>query len=160
VRPDGTLIVGSMDGDVLLVVDSDHDPDGLPDRYIRWAGTLPHWPLGMRVEGDDVLLATRGALLRLADRDRDGWAESWPTLSDAWDGSHDHHDWTTGIVPWPGGGWVVCPVTDDTRDRGVKGYHYLRGKAVHVAPEGTTRVLAEGLRFPTGWAARRRDGAV
>jgi glucose/arabinose dehydrogenase len=158
VRGDGTLVVASMDGDVLLVVDS--DGDGVLDRYQRWAGTLPHWPLGMRAEGDDVLIATRGALLRLSDRDRDGWAEQWRTLSDAWDVSRDHHDWTTGIALWPGGGWVVCPVTDDTRDRDVKGYHFLRGKAVHVAPDGATSVLAEGLRFPTGWATRRRDGAV
>jgi hypothetical protein len=158
VRGDGTLVVASMDGDVLLVTDS--DGDGVLDRYLRWAGTLPHWPLGMRIEGADVLLATRGALLRLVDRDRDGWAESWRTLSDAWDVSLDHHDWTTGIAAWPGGGWVVCPVTDDTRDRNVKGYHYLRGKAVHVATGGTTTVLAEGLRFPTGWATRRSDGAV
>ncbi len=158
VRPDGTLVVGSMDGDILLVTDS--DGDGLPDRYTRWAGTLPHWPLGLRAEGDDVLVSTRGALLRLSDRDRDGWAERWRTLSDAWDVSRDHHDWTTGIAPWPGGGWVVCPVTDDTRDKDVKGRHYLRGKAVRVAPDGATTVLAEGLRFPTGWATRRRDGAV
>jgi glucose/arabinose dehydrogenase len=158
VRADGTLVVGSMDGDVLLVKDT--NGDAVPDRYTRWAGTLPHWPLGMRSAGDDLLVSTRGALLRLSDGDRDGWAERWRTLSDDWDVSHDHHDWTTGIADWPGGGWVVCPVTDDTRDKQVKGYHYLRGKAVHVAPDGTTRVLAEGLRFPTGWATRRRDGAV
>ena len=158
VRADGTLVVGSMDGDVLLVTDG--DGDGVLDRYNRWAGTFPHWPLGMRVEGQDLLLATRGALLRLSDRDGDGWAERWRTLSDSWDVSHDHHDWTTGIAAWPGGGWVVCPATDDTRDKGVKGYHYLRGKALHVAPGGAVNVLAEGLRFPTGWATRRRDGAV
>ena len=104
VRADGTLVVGSMDGDVLLVTDG--NGDGVPDRYTRWAGTLPHWPLGMRVEGQDLLLATRGALLRLSDRDGDGWAERWRTVSDAWDVSHDHHDWTTGIAAWPGGaGW-------------------------------------------------------
>jgi glucose/arabinose dehydrogenase len=160
VRPDGTLVVGSMDGDLLLVVDTDRD--GQPDRYKRWAGTLPHWPLGLRAEGEGVLVATRGALLRLWDRDRDGWAERWETLSDAWDVSRDHHDWTTGIAPWPGpgGGWVVSPVTDDVRDRTVKGRHHLRGKALRVAPDGTTTVLAEGLRYPTGWAARPRDGAV
>jgi glucose/arabinose dehydrogenase len=158
VRPDGTLMVGSMDGDVLAVVDS--DGDGLPDRYRRWAGTLPHWPLGLRAEGSDLLIATRSALLRLSDRDGDGWAERWRTLSDAWDVSRDHHDWTTGIARWPGGGWVVCPVTDDVRDRSVTGRHALRGKALHVAPDGATTVLAEGLRYPTGWCARPADGAV
>src|SRR3954465_7525554 len=61
VRPDGTLVVGSMDGDVLLVTDT--NGDGLLDKYTRWAGTLPHWPLGMRAEGDDLLVSTRGALL-------------------------------------------------------------------------------------------------
>src|SRR5262249_44811883 len=107
VRPDGTLVVGSMDGDVLFAVDTDRD--GLPDRYRPWAGTLPHWPLGLRAEGDDLLFATRSALLRLSDRDRDGWAERWETVTDAWDVTSDHHDWTTGIAPWsgPGGGWVV-----------------------------------------------------
>src|SRR5438128_11278243 len=69
VRPDGTLVVGSMDGDVLVVEDTDRD--GVPDHYERWAGTLPHWPLGMWADRDDVLVATRGALLRLSDRDRD-----------------------------------------------------------------------------------------
>src|SRR3954471_11448371 len=134
VRADGALVVGSMDGDVLLVTDG--DGDGVLDRYARWAGTLPHWPLGMRVEGEDVLLSTRGALVRLSDRDRDGWAERWRTLSDAWDVSRDHHDWTTGIAAWPGagGGWVVCPVTDDVRARDVPGRHHLRGKALRVAP--------------------------
>ena len=160
VRPDGTLVVGSMDGDILFVDDTDRD--GIPDRYRRWAGTLPHWPLGLRAEGDDFLVATRSALFRLSDRDGDGWAERWATLSDAWDVSRDHHDWTTGVVPWPGpgGGWVVSPVTDDVRDRSVKGRHYMRGKAVQVAVDGTTRVLAEGLRYPTGWASRPVDGAV
>ena len=158
VRPDGTVLVGSMDGDVLLVTDS--DGDGTPDAYKRWAGTLPHWPLGMRAEGDALLIATRGALLRLADDDRDGWAERWTTLSDAWDVSSDHHDWTTGIGAWPGGGWVVCPVTDDVREKSVEGRHYLRGKAVRVAPDGGSEVVAEGLRYPTGWATRSSDGAI
>lgn len=158
VRGDGTLVVGSMDGDVLTVVDT--DGDGLPDRYHRWAGTLPHWPLGMTAHGDELLIATRSALLALSDRDGDGWAERWRTLSDAWDVSRDHHDWTTGIAAWPGGGWVVCPVTDDVRERSVVGRHHLRGKALRVSPEGETTVLAEGLRYPTGWAARPGDGAV
>ncbi len=157
VRADGTLVVGSMDGEVLFAEDG--DGDGRPDRYRRWAGTLPHWPLGMLADGDDLLVATRGALLRLADRDEDGWAESWTTLSDAWDVSRDHHDWTTGIARWPSGGWVVCPVTDDVRARDVEGRHHLRGKAVLVEPDGSTRVLASGLRYPTGWATRR-DGRV
>ncbi|MGE3819403.1 MAG: sugar dehydrogenase [Isosphaeraceae bacterium] len=160
VRPDGTLVIGSMDGEILLAVDQ--DGDGRLDAYKRWAGTLPHWPLGLRAEGDDLLVATRGALLRLSDRDHDGWAERWETLSDAWDVTRDHHDWTTGIVPWPGegGGWVVSPVTDDVRERSVKGRHHLRGKAVRIAPDGETTILADGLRYPTGWASRSRDGAI
>jgi len=158
VRADGTLAIGSMDGDVLSVVDS--DGDGMPDRFKRWAGTLPHWPLGLRAEGSDLLVATRVALLRLSDRDGDGWAERWLTLSDAWDVSRDHHDWTTGIAPWPKGGWVVCPVTDDVRERAIAGRHHLRGKALLVSATGETTILADGLRYPTGWTSRRADGAV
>ena len=146
-----------MDGDILLVVDS--DGDGVPDRYKRWAGTIPHWPLGMRAEGKDLLVAARGSLLRLSDRDHDGWAEHWRSLSDSWDVSRDHHDWTTGIASWPGGGWVVGPATDDVRSRDVLGRHYLRGKAVHVAPDGATSVLADGLRYTTGWATALSDAA-
>jgi glucose/arabinose dehydrogenase len=157
VRGDGTLVVGSMDGDILLVVDTDHD--GMPDTYKRWAGTLPHWPLGLWAEGKDLVVATRSALLRLSDRDGDGWAERWETLSDAWDVSRDHHDWTTGIARWPDGRWVVSPVTDDVRAKDVTGRHYLRGKAVAIGAEGATTVLADGLRYPTGWATGR-DGSV
>jgi glucose/arabinose dehydrogenase len=146
-----------MDGDIWRAVDTDRD--GTLDTYRRWAGTLPHWPLGLLAEGDDLLVATRSALLRLSDRDKDGWAERWETLSDAWDVSRDHHDWTTGIARWPGGGWVVCPVTDDVRARDVQGRHHLRGKAVAIGKDGKTEVVAEGLRYPTGWATRR-DGAV
>jgi hypothetical protein len=80
VQLDGTLIVGSIDGDLLRVVDP--DSDGRLDRYTRGAETL-HWPLSLRSEGNDVLVAMHGALLRLSDRDRDGWAERWRTLSDA-----------------------------------------------------------------------------
>jgi glucose/arabinose dehydrogenase len=158
VRPDGTLAIGSMDGDILFVVDTNRD--GLPDAYQRWAGTLPHWPLGLMADRDTLLVATRGALLRLTDRDQDGWAERWDTITDEWDVTRDHHDWTTGVVPWTGGGWVVSPVTDDVRERQVQGRHHLRGKALWVKPDGSVSILAEGLRYPTGWAARRTDGAV
>ncbi|CAN5885467.1 hypothetical protein BH23PLA1_BH23PLA1_44890 [soil metagenome] len=157
VRPDGTLAVGSMDGDVLLVVDS--DGDGSLDRYERWAGTLPHWPLGMRADGDDLIVSTRSALLRLSDEDGDGWAERWRTITDAWDVTKDHHDWTTGIAQWPDGSWVVSPVTDDVRERNIEGRHHLRGKAIKVDDEGKVEVLAHGLRYPTGWATRA-DGVV
>ena len=158
VRPDGTLAVGSMDGDVLLVVDE--DGDGVPETYQRWAGTLPHWPLGMIAEGDDLVVSTRSALIRLSDGDGDGWAERWETISDAWDVSRDHHDWTTGIARRPDGSYVVSPVTDDVRERSVEGRHHLRGKAIAVDPEdGAVEVLAEGLRYPTGWATRP-DGAI
>ncbi len=159
VRPDGTLAIGSMDGEVLLVKDT--NSDGLPDHYHRWAGTLPHWPLGLMADGDDLIVATRGALLRLSDDDGDGWAERWRTITDAWDVTRDHHDWTTGIARWPDGGLVVSPVTDDVRTRDIEGRHYLRGKAIRVQPDtGAVDVLAEGLRYPTGWATRRGDGAV
>ncbi len=158
VRDDGTLVVGSMDGDIALV--SDSDGDGTLDRYTRRAGTLPQWPLGLRAEGDDLLVAARGALLRLEGRDRDGRAERWSVVSDAWDVSRDHHDWTTGIARLPDGGWEVCPVTDDVRTKDITGRHHFRGKALRVAPDGSSRVLAEGLRYPTGWATRRKDDAV
>ena len=159
VREDGTLVVGSMDGDVLLVVDE--DGDGIPETYRRWAGTLPHWPLGMVAEGDEIVISTRSALLRLADDDEDGWAERWTTVTDAWDVTRDHHDWTTGIARWPDGSYVVSPVTDDVRERSVEGRHYLRGKAIAVDPEdGSVEVLAGGLRYPTGWATRSDDGLV
>ena len=159
VRPDGTLAIGSMDGDVFLVTDD--DGDGIPESYHRWAGTLPHWPLGLMAEGDDLVIATRAALLRLCDDDRDGWAERWTTVTDAWDVTRDHHDWTTGIALWPDGSYVVSPVTDDVRERSVEGGHYLRGKAIKVDPKnGSVEVLAEGLRYPTGWATRANDGAV
>ncbi|RUL88562.1 PQQ-dependent sugar dehydrogenase [Tautonia sociabilis] len=159
IRPDGSLAVGSMDGDILLV--ADEDGDGLPETYRRWAGTLPHWPLGLLAEGNDLIVATRAALLRLSDDDEDGWAERWTTITDAWDVTRDHHDWTTGIARWPDGSYVVSPVTDDVRDRSVEGRHFLRGKAIKVDPEdGSVAVLAEGLRYPTGWTTRSADGAV
>ena len=51
-------------------------------------------------------------------------------------------------------------MTDDVRAKDIKGRHHFRGKALRVAADGSTRVLAEGLRYPTGWATRRTDGAV
>ena len=39
VRPDGTLAIGSMDGEVMLVVDT--DDDGVLDTYKKFAGNLP-----------------------------------------------------------------------------------------------------------------------
>ncbi|WP_169976921.1 DUF7133 domain-containing protein [Tautonia rosea] len=159
VRPDGTLAVGSMDGDILLLLDS--DDDGIPDAYHRWAGTLPHWPLGMIAEGDDLIVATRSALIRLSDTDGDNWADRWLTITDEWDVTRDHHDWTTGIARWPDGSYVVSPVTDDVRERSVEGRHHLRGKAIKVDPEtGSVDILAHGLRYPTGWATRSTDGLV
>lgn len=157
-QPNGTIVIGSMDGDILQLRDT--NSDGIPDSLHRWAGTLPHWPLGMMAEGDDLLVSTKSALLRLSDRDHDGWAERWRTVSDAWDVTKDHHDWTTGIVPWPKGGWIVAPATDDVRSKDVQGRHYLRGKAVHIAADGREEIIADGLRYVTGWAARPADGAI
>jgi hypothetical protein len=157
IRPDGTLAVGTMDGEVLLVRDS--DADGLLDRYDRLAGALPHWPLGLLADGEDLIVSARSGLIRLRDADGDGWAESWETITDAWDVSRDHHDWTTGIARWPEGGWVVSPVTDDVRASDVEGRHHLRGRALLVEPDGRTGTLATGLRYPTGWATRG-DGLV
>jgi hypothetical protein len=42
----------------------------------------------------------------------------------------------------------------------VLGRHHLRGKAILVEQGGKTTVLADGLRYPTGWANRPSDGAV
>jgi glucose/arabinose dehydrogenase len=158
--PDGTVMVGSMDGDVYRLVDANRD--GTPETYARWAGTLSHWPLGMAADGDDVLISIKGALVRLSDQDHDGWAEKWSNITDAWDVTKDHHDWTTGIAPYfgPGGGWIVAPATDDVRAKDVKGRHYMRGKAVRVGRDGKTEILADGLRYSTGWATRPSDGLV
>ena len=153
VRADGTLVVGSMDGDVLLVTDS--DGDGVLDRYTRWAGTLPHWPLGMRVGGRRPAAGDAGGLLRLSDRDRDGWAERWRTLSDAWDVSHDHHDWTTGIAAWPGGRLGGLPRDRRRPEPRRQGLPLPAGQGRSRGSRRRNNVLAEGLRFPTGWATRR-----
>ena len=157
-QPNGTVVIGSMDGDIYQL----KEPRSInePTTLHRWAGTLAHWPLGMMAEGDDLIVATKPALLRLIDRDHDGWAEKWQTISDAWDVTKDHHDWTTGVVPWPKGGYVVAPATDDVRTKDVQGRNYLRGKAVRIAPDGREEILAEGLRYVTGWAARPADGAI
>src|SRR5579883_1440436 len=59
VRAERSLVVGSMDGDILLVRDTDRD--GIPDCYVRLAGTLPHWPLGLRAENLNMIVATRSS---------------------------------------------------------------------------------------------------
>ena len=99
--------------------------------------------------------------MRLCDDDGDGWAERWRTITDAWDVTRDHHDWTTGIARWPDGGLVVSPVTDDVRDPRHRGASLPPGQGDPGRPDdGAVDVLAEGLRYPTGWATRRGDGAV
>ncbi len=153
----GRSFVGSMDGDVLRVVDT--DGDGVLDTYRRWAGTLA--PLAARSDRRGRCAARRhprrpasprrprrrrlGRVVDDAQR-RLGRDPRPPRLD-------DRHR------PLAGRRLGRQPGDRRRPDRDVQGRHYLRGKAVLVEPGGGP------ASWPTASAIRpagrpRPDGAV
>ena len=88
-RHDGKLVALGYDGTIHLL--SDSDGDGLEDRAtVFWGRETLRGPLGMALlpagdpRGEGVLVASKGKISLILDRDRDGVAEEEVVVATGW----------------------------------------------------------------------------
>lgn len=162
-RPDGTLIVASLKGRVLLA--RDQDGDSLEDAWSVFSDELAA-PYGVAAAGEAIDVATKYAVLRLYDDDRDGRADRTAVAAAGWGHTADYHDWTVGLPSDGAGGYFIGLACQ--QDKRPLEAARLRGTVVHlVAPHGALRpgerfrleVVSGGHRFPMGFA-KSTDGQL
>lgn len=119
--------------------------------------------LGVHIEddkGDVIVIAQKPELTRISDKDGDGRAEVFQTVSDDYGFHGNYHEYTHGPVRDAAGNYyfLLNLSHDDKADRvswraggrfmgSMGGY---RGWALRVTPEGKTETFALGLRSPAG----------
>ena len=162
-RPDGTLVLSSLKGRVLLARDT--NGDRLEDKFIPFSDDLAA-PYGVACDGDAVDVINKYGLLRLSGRgqpNHDGQAtEIAHVLASGWGYTADYHDWAVGLPrDREGNYYVALPCQQDDRSQAAA---YLRGMTLKLKPREATsgeprlftiEPIAAGLRFPMGLALNR-----
>lgn len=146
----GQLLVAGYDGEVRWAFDS--DGDGLPDRYRHFGGPLDQAD-SMLVRGDEVMVASPGAVYALRDRDGDGRADDYRTLSSDWDWAGHPFDWFFGFAADRDGNLYGSNSTPF--ERGNITGNWRRGGILKIAPGGATSLYATGMRYEFGWTTDR-----
>jgi cbb3-type cytochrome oxidase cytochrome c subunit/glucose/arabinose dehydrogenase len=166
--PDGRLVVCSLKGRVWLLTDSNND--GVFDKTEQFSDELAA-PYGVAVGKDatgqlyiDVI--NKYALLRLYDRDQDGFAEEVQTVASGWGHTSDYHDWALGMPRSDSGGYYISiPCQQDDRSKAASLH---RGTVAELVPRQSTTTdpnlysispISAGHRFAMG-IARNKAGQL
>ncbi len=152
----GDPLVGSLRGGLYRALDK--DGDGLYDEWKRFSDYLAA-PFGILVEKEGVVVAHKPELVRLLDRDQDGFAERTEVIATGWGYTHDYHDWTFGPVKDREGRYVVALGSDYQQKGRPREASRYRGHALRISRDGTIEDIARGLRFPVG-LARNDEGEI
>lgn len=116
-------------------------------RYRRFASGL-HEPLGLLLDGDDLLVAQRAEVTRLADRSGDGAADSYLTAADGWSVTGSYHAYTYGPVRDRDGRlWVTLNLDMGEHADNRIGW---RGWGGIIDDDGRFSPQAAGMRSPAG----------
>lgn len=160
--PGKRLAVAIRKGEVWWI-DGAYDEPADKLRFQRFASAL-HEPLGLLVDGDELLTAQRGELTGLSDTDGDGVADLYRTVAGGWGLSGHYHEyaygpkrdgdgnlWLTLNIGMAGrGDQVVNLITDPQL-----GYRQAawRGWGLRLQPGGDLQPIAAGMRSPSGLGA-------
>ncbi len=155
-RPDGTLVVSSLEGRVWLAHDTDGDE--IEDQLLPFSDDLAA-PYGVAANGDAIDVINKFGLLRLTDTDDDGTADRIECIASGWGHTRDYHDWAIGLPrDAEGNYYVALPCQQDHRSEAAAN---LRGRAIKLVPREpsdddpqryTIEEICAGLRFPQGIA--------
>jgi hypothetical protein len=148
--PDGRLAVSTRRGQVWLIEDA-LAPDPRAARFTLFAEGLQEG-LGLAVVDGVIHVVQRGELSRLLDRDGDGRCERIETVSDRWGNSGHYHEFAFGLPRDAAGNFYVSLNVSFGDPQWWHGRSTVpdRGWVVQIAPDGTTRPFASGLRSPSG----------
>jgi cbb3-type cytochrome oxidase cytochrome c subunit len=158
-RPDGTLVVSSLEGRVWLGHDT--DDDGLEEKLVPFSDELAA-PYGVATAGEAIDVVNKFGLVRLFDANRDGRAERSELLASGWGHTRDYHDWAVGLPRGRDGSYYVS--FGCQRDDRAETEAHLRGKVARLVPREptdddprryTVEEIAGGFRYPQGIALSR-----
>ena len=150
VMPDGKqLAIATRRGDILLA-------DGVFQKYPQptfktFASGLDE-VFGMAYREGSFWVTQQTETTRITDSNRDGKADQFETLSDAW-GFRHYHEFSFGSKPDADGNiWVALCLS--------KSYHSdapFRGWCVKITPDGKTIPVCSGIRSPCGIGPNEHD---
>ncbi|SEL49127.1 plastocyanin/azurin family copper-binding protein [Parapedobacter koreensis] len=149
---DGSMAFVTRRGELWLV----HNPNGESPYFSLFASGL-HEPLGLLYKDGAFFVAQRAELTRITDVDGDGRADRFETLSN-WPLSGNYCEYNHGPVLANDGNFYVNMNLGDNGMGGNAEPFYgemgshakWRGWVMQVAPDGTMKPFAAGLRSPAG----------
>lgn len=149
VLPNGTLAVSTRRGDVWMI----ENPTGEGNRapyYKKFASGL-HEILGLAYQDGALIMAQRGELTRLTDKNKDGKADSYETIY-AWPLSAHYHEYSYGPVMMADGSMMVTGNVAFGDAEWWAGESRVpgRGWAMRITPDGKMEPWAAGMRSPAG----------
>ena len=142
VMPDNRLAIGTRRGDIFLVSGAfDKNPN---PRYQRFASGLDE-VFGMSYKDGAFYVTQQTEVTRITDRNGDGRADRFETLSDTW-GFRHYHEFSFGSkLDKEGNIWVALCLSESYRSKVP-----FRGWCLKVTPEGKTIPICGGIRSPCG----------
>ncbi len=152
VLPDGRLAIGTRRGEIYFATDYESKSPS-PQWKLFATGFTEIFGLAWK---DDALYATQQSeITRVMDTDKDGRADRFETVSDAWGWSGEHeYTFATNGFDKDGAIWTThCltgSYTSETR---------FRGWALRHFPDGRWEAMCSGLRSPSGVAFNKEGDA-
>ncbi len=118
-------------------------------KWTRFASGL-HEVLGLALRPNDkegwIYATQRGEVTRLRDSNRDGRADVYETVSDAWGINGDYHEYAFGSkFDREGNLWVVLCLTGSFDSKSI-----YRGWCLRITPDGKVIPTNSGIRSPGG----------
>ncbi len=141
---DDRLAVGTRRGEILILTGAF---DAVPNLSVqRFASGLDE-VFGLSYRDGAFYAMQQSELTRISDRDGDGRADRYETLSDVW-GFENYHEfgWSSPVTE-DGSVWVVLGLSES--------YHYktpFRGWAFQITRDGRSIPIASGIRSAGGVA--------
>ena len=142
VLPDQRIAVGTRHGEIYVISGVD-DEKPMPEYHLFATGLDEIF--GLVWKGDAFYVTQSCELTRVSDRDGDGRADRFETISDAW-GYANYHEYAFGSeFDADGNQFVALGLSESYYSHALN-----RGFVMKVSPDGRTTAFASGLRSPGG----------
>jgi glucose/arabinose dehydrogenase len=141
--PEGKVALGTRRGDIFVA--SDVTGDASAARYKLFA-TGQREVLGLGYKDGALYATDRAEVVRVQDKSRDGLADTYQVVSDAWGVTEDGHEYAFGSrFDKNGDLWVALCLTGSFTSEA-----RFRGWVLRVKPDGTLVPTCSGIRSPGG----------
>ena len=148
ILPDGRLAVGTRRGDIYFIKGAFDSPPQ-PEYHLFASGQDEIFSLAWK-DGAMTTISF-GEVTRISDKDGDGVADGYDTLTNNW-GYAEGHEFAFASKHDPEGNiWIALGLSGS-----YESHNLFRGWAVKVTPDGQMIPVCSGLRSPVVWGRMRR----